>query len=273
MPELPEVEVVRCFLESHVVGKKILKVSTVNEKLRYKIPSNLNLSLQNMIIAKILRRGKYLILLFNDSKFSLLIHLGMTGYFRLIDQFKEKKHDHLIFFLDTKVLIFNDIRKFGFIKIYYEREVFDSSHLINMGVEPLSKSFNLKYFNSFRKRTVDLKGLLMNQSFIAGLGNIYCSEILYDARVSPLRKTNSLNTTEIVNIIKSTKKILKKSISFGGTTIKNFIVSEEKIGYFKNKLKVYSRDKKNCLRCFKGIIIKKIKQSGRSTFFCEKCQR
>ena len=142
-----------------------------------------------------------------------------------------------------------------------------------MGVEPLSKSFNLKYFNSFRKRTVDLKGLLMNQSFIAGLGNIYCSEILYDARVSPLRKTNSLNNSEILNIIKSTKKILKKSISFGGTTIKNFIVSEEKIGYFKNKLKVYSRDKKNCLRCFKGIIIKKIKQSGRSTFFCEKCQR
>ena len=78
----------RCFLESHVVGKKILKVSTVNEKLRYKIPSNLNLSLRNLIIAKILRRGKYLILLFNDSKFSLLIHLGMTGYFRLNDQFK-----------------------------------------------------------------------------------------------------------------------------------------------------------------------------------------
>jgi len=273
MPELPEVEVVRCFLESHIVGKKILKTSIVNEKLRYRIPSNLNLSLQNLIIAKILRRGKYLILLFKNSKFSLLIHLGMTGYFRLNDQFIEKKHDHLIFFLNTKVLIFNDIRKFGFIKIYYEREVFDSSHLINMGVEPLSKSFNLEYFNSFRKRTIDLKGLLMNQSFIAGLGNIYCSEILYDARVSPLRKTNSLNNSEIVNIIKSTKKILKKSISFGGTTIKNFIVSEEKIGYFKNKLKVYSREKKNCLRCFKGIIIKKIKQSGRSTFFCENCQK
>ena len=91
MPELPEVEVVRCFLESHIVGKKILKVSTVNEKLRYRIPSNLNLSLQNLIIAKILRRGKYLILLFKHSKSSLLIHLGMTGYFRLSDQMNEKK--------------------------------------------------------------------------------------------------------------------------------------------------------------------------------------
>ena len=142
-----------------------------------------------------------------------------------------------------------------------------------MGVEPLSKNLNLNYFNSLRKRTVDLKGLLMNQSFIAGLGNIYCSEILYDARVSPLRKINSLDNYEIDKNNKIYKKNFKKSISFGGTTIKNFIVSEEKIGYFKNKLKVYSRDKKNCLRCLKGIVIKKIKQSGRSTFFCEKCQK
>ncbi len=273
MPELPEVEVVRCFLESHIVGKKILKVFTVNEKLRYKIPSSLNLSLKNLIITKILRRGKYLILLFKSSKFSLLIHLGMTGYFRLIDELKERKHDHLIFFLEKKILIFNDIRKFGFVKIYFDQEIFNSSHLINMGVEPLSKKFNLNYFNSFKKRTVDLKGLLMNQSFIAGLGNIYCSEILHDAKISPLRKTNTLNNSEILGIIKSTKKILKRSISFGGTTIKNFIVSEEKIGYFKNKLKVYSRDKKKCLRCLKGIVIKKIKQSGRSTFFCERCQK
>ena len=263
----------RCFLESRIIGKKILKVSTVNEKLRYKVPSNLNLSLQNLIITKILRRGKYLILFFKESKLCLLIHLGMTGYFRLSDELVEKKHDHVIFFLKKKILVFNDIRKFGFIKTYCDNEIFFSSHLRNMGVEPLSKNFNLKYFNSFRKRTVDLKGLLMNQSFIAGLGNIYCSEILYDAKLSPLRKINSLNNLEIRNIVKSTKKILKRAISFGGTTIKNFIVSEEKIGYFKNKLKVYSRDKKNCFRCLKGILIKKIRQSGRSTFFCEKCQK
>ena len=273
MPELPEVEVVRCFLESRIVGKKILKVSTVNEKLRYKVPSNLSLRLQNLIIAKILRRGKYLILLFRNSKLSLLIHLGMTAYFRYSDELVEKKHDHVIFFFEKKVLTFNDIRKFGFVKIYSKNEVLHSSHIKNMGVEPLSKNLNFNYFNSFRKRSVDLKGLLMNQTFIAGLGNIYCSEILYDARVSPLRKINSLDNYEIIKIIKSTKKILKKAISFGGTTIKNFIVSEEKIGYFKNKLKVYSRDNKKCLRCFKGAIIRKIKQCGRSTFFCEKCQK
>ena len=263
----------RSFLESRIIGKKILKVSTVNEKLRYKVPSNLNLSLQNLIITKILRRGKYLILFFKDSKLSLLIHLGMTGYFRLSDELVEKNHDHVFFFFKKEILIFNDIRKFGFIKIYCVNEIFLSSHLTNMGVEPLSTNFNLNYFNSFRKRTVDLKGLLMNQSFIAGLGNIYCSEILFDARLSPLRKINSLNNLEIRNMVKSTKKILKRAISSGGTTIKNFIVSEEKIGYFKNKLKVYSRDKKNCFRCLKGILIIKIRQGGRSTFFCEKCQK
>ena len=90
--------------------------------------------------------------------------------------------------MKKKILIFNDIRKFGFIKIYCDNEIFFSSHLRNMGVEPLSKNFNLNYFNSFRKRTVDLKGLLMNQSFIAGLGNIYCSEILYDARLKSFTK-------------------------------------------------------------------------------------
>ena len=92
----------RCFLESRIVGKKILKVSTVNEKLRYKVPSNLNLSLQNLIITKILRRGKYLILFFKDSKLSLLIHLGMTGYFRLSDELVEKKHDHVFFFFEKR---------------------------------------------------------------------------------------------------------------------------------------------------------------------------
>ena len=115
------------------------------------ISSNLNLSLQNLIIAKILRRGKYLILFFKDSKLQLLIHLGMTGYFRLSDELVEKKHDHVIFFLKKKILIFNDVRKFVFIKTYRDNEIFFSSHLRNMGVEPLSKNFNLNYFNSFRK--------------------------------------------------------------------------------------------------------------------------
>ena len=111
----------------------------------------------------------------------------------------------------------------------------------------------------------------MNQNFVAGLGNIYCSEILFDAKISPKKRSKNLNNKQIKQIIKSTKKILYKAVSFGGTTIKNFVVSDEKIGYFKNKLMVYGRDGMSCFKCKNNIV--KIIQSGRSTFFCSQCQK
>ena len=264
---------VKNFFDLQVVGKRISKVNIINKKLRYQIPPRLNLKLSNLIISEILRRGKYLILLFKDSDISLLIHLGMTGYFRLNSFFKLKKHDHLVFQLTKEYLIFNDIRKFGFIKIYSVKKVFNCSHLKKIGIEPLSEEFNFKYFSDNCQRDIDLKSLLMDQSFLAGLGNIYCSEILYDAKLDPRKMSRSLLDSEIRNLIKSTKRILKKSILHGGTTIKNFIVSNEKIGYFKNELKVYGRDDKICYRCSENAIIEKIKQKGRSTFFCKKCQK
>ena len=274
MPELPEVEVVRSFLESRLVGKKILKINVISKKLRYEVPSNLNSKFSNAIITKILRRGKYLILLFNDLSSCLLVHLGMTGYFRTTTKLNPKKHDHIIFFLKKQFLIFNDIRKFGFFKIYKKKDLMISSHLKSMGVEPLTQDLNEKYFKLRSQRNIDVKSLLMDQSFISGLGNIYCSEILFEAKINPLRNSSTLNQKEIKEIIRSIKKILKKAISYGGTTIKNFIVSEEKIGYFKNELKVYSRENKICLRCSnEEYVIKKTKQKGRSTFFCKKCQK
>ncbi len=198
----------------------------------------------------------------------------MTGYFRMTTKLDPKKHDHIIFFFKKQFLIYNDIRKFGFFKIYNNNDLTISSHLKRMGVEPLSQDLNEKYFKLRSQRNIDVKSLLMDQSFISGLGNIYCSEILFEAKVNPLRNSLTLNKKEIKEIIRSIKKILKKAISFGGTTIKNFIVSEEKIGYFKNELKVYSRENKICLRCSnEKYIIKKTKQKGRSTFFCKKCQK
>ena len=273
MPELPEVQVVKNFFDLQVVGKRILRVYIINKKLRYQIPPRLNSKLSNLIISEILRRGKYLILLFKNSDISLLIHLGMTGYFRLNSFFKPEKHDHIVFQLTNEYLIFNDIRKFGFIKIYSAKNIFNCSHLKKIGIEPLSEELNFKYFRDNCQRDIDLKTLLMDQSFLAGLGNIYCSEILFDARLDPRKKSNSLLISEIKNLIESIKKILNKSIIHGGTTIKNFIVSNEKIGYFKNELKVYGRDNKSCFRCSGNEIIEKIKQKGRSTFFCKKCQK
>ena len=272
MPELPEVEVVKNFLSSNFNGKGIQKTKIINKKLRYEIKSNIAKKIINLIIKKIYRKGKYLILLF-ENNYSLLIHLGMTGYFRVLSKEHFIKHDHLIFYFKSKLLIYNDIRKFGFIKFYKPEEVLNSSHLEKIGPEPFSKKYNFHYFKLNSNKTTNIKNLLMNQNFVAGLGNIYCSEILFDARVNPNKICKNLDNTQIKKIIRSTKKILLKAIKFGGTTIKNFAVSEEKIGYFKNELKVYGKENINCIRCSKIIKIKKIIQNGRSTFYCSNCQK
>ena len=272
MPELPEVEVVKNFLKSNFNHKRIQKIKIINKKLRYEIKPSISKYFVNLIITKICRRGKYLILLFNN-KFTLLIHLGMTGYFRISNEEKLIKHDHLIFYFESRLLIFNDIRKFGFIKFYKPQEVFSSSHLSTIGPEPFSKKYDFDYFKNHSKKKTNIKNLLMNQNFVAGLGNIYCSEILYDAKVNPKKICKNLKNEQIKKIIDSTRKILNKAIKYGGTTIKNFIVSDEKIGYFKNELKVYGKENLDCIRCSKIAKIKKIMQNGRSTFFCPNCQK
>ena len=271
MPELPEVETVKIFLRENVVKKKTLSIKIQNENLRFKVSKKIGSKLRNSIITNILRRGKYLIFLY-ENNFSLLFHLGMTGSFRMQRIKKTRKHDHMIFNIENNFLIFNDIRKFGFAKIYEKDQIFQSIHLKHLGPEPLGPDFDIEYFMNHSKRRTNIKNLLMNQSFVAGLGNIYCSEILHDSRIHPAREVSSLSDNELKKIIFSTKLVLEKAIELGGTTIKNFVVSDEKIGYFKNNLKVYGRENSHCLRCKGKQKVTKIVQSGRSTFFCNICQ-
>ena len=195
----------------------------------------------------------------------------MTGFFRIERTYEFRKHDHLIFNFTKKNLVFNDIRKFGFVKIFNDKEIFKCSHLKHLGPEPLSSKFCYKYFKKNLNRKTNIKNLLMNQSFVAGLGNIYCSEILFRSNVKPTRPIRLIKDYEIYKIVKSVKEILLNSIKLGGTTIKNFVVSDEKIGYFKNNLMVYGRNEMNCFKCKNKIA--KITQSGRSTFFCSQCQK
>ena len=270
MPELPEVETVKVFLEKNVVNEKTKSVKIENENLRFVITTNVSQILSNSIITKILRRGKYLLFLYNNN-FTLLFHLGMTGFFRIERKYESRKHDHLIFNFAKKKLIFNDVRKFGFVKIFNAKEIFNCSHLKNLGPEPLSSKFCYEYFKNNLNRKTNIKNLLMNQSFVAGLGNIYCSEILFRSNIKPIRPINLIKDYEIIKIVNSVKKILLNSIKLGGTTIKNFVVSDEKIGYFKNKLMVYGRNEMSCLKCKNKIA--KITLSGRSTFFCSQCQK
>ena len=270
MPELPEVETVKVFLRKNVINEKTLSVKIVNKNLRFVINKDISKILSNSNITKIYRRGKYLLFLY-DNEHTLLFHLGMTGFFRIERKYDFRMHDHLIFKFLKKKLVFNDVRKFGFVKIFKNKEIVNCSHLKNLGPEPLSSKFCYEYFKRNLNRKTNIKNLLMNQNFVAGLGNIYCSEILFRSNIKPTRPIRLIKDYEIYKIVNSVKEILLNSIKLGGTTIKNFVVSNEKIGYFKNELMVYGRNEMSCLKCKNKIV--KITQSGRSTFFCTQCQK
>ena len=273
MPELPEVETVRLALKKEILNEKILSVQILNKNLRYPIDSNFSNKVINKKIKKISRRGKYLIL-FLTKNITILLHLGMTGYFRFCKTNNPLKHDHIILDFKDKKLIYNDVRKFGFVKVYGSKNINMSEHLVKLGLEPLDEKFNI---NSLRKSINNskqaIKSYLMNFKNIVGIGNIYSSEILFDSSIHPCKLSSAISDEEIERLIISTKKILRKAIKLGGTSIKDYKDPQGKIGYFKNQLKVYSRDNKPCVNCKKNVMIKKIIIQGRSTFFCEKCQK
>ena len=287
MPELPEVEVVKKSLETRLKNLTIKRVNIINNKLRYKIDSKLFSKIKGQKIISIQRRSKYLLINLNKNS-TILAHLGMTGKFFIIDNSKKYKtsfyysfkkndikHDHIIFILNKKIkLVYNDVRKFGFIKIFNTTNVFKCSHLASLGPEPLSRNFNLNYFNKyiFNKKT-KIKDLIMNQKFVAGLGNIYCNEVLYLCKINPARSVKKIKKEEIKKIIKFIKIILKQAIQLRGSSIKNFSSTEGQGGNFQQKFQVYGREKTSCSRLKCLGTIKKVYTSNRSSFFCPKCQR
>ena len=287
MPELPEVEVVKKSLKSSINNSIIRKVTIKTTKLRYKVSKKEISKVINKKILSVERRSKYLLInLENDL--TILCHLGMTGKFFIIRKNKIKKtsfyyqlnkndikHNHVIFHMsNSTILIYNDVRKFGFLKIIKSKNIYTSSHLKYLGPEPLSNAFNLKYFTDYiknKKKTI--KDALMDQKFIAGLGNIYVNEILFSSRICPKTKTNRISKLDAKNMIRNTQKILKKSITEGGSSIKNFENSEGKQGIFQQRFKVYGRDEKKCLRIKCGGIIRKTVISNRASFYCKRCQK
>ena len=284
MPELPEVEITKKTLQKYVQDQYITDVKIKNYNLRYKINKNFRKNVIKKKIKKITRRSKYLIFHLSDKTF-FIIHLGMTGRIlvgknnTLLDtsfyssNSSIDKHNHLYFFFKKYVMIYNDTRRFGFIKFYSEEELLKSSHLIHLGVEPLSKSLNFCYFKErikgFKK---SIKNTLMDQSFICGLGNIYVNEALFISKISPERISFQIKDNEIILLIKSIKTILKKSIVFGGSTIKDFHNSQGKSGQFQNFFKVYGKEGQGCPRSSCNGTIQRSVISSRATFFCTKCQ-
>ena len=289
MPELPEVEVVKRSLERKILNSIIKKVQIYDYKLRYKVDKEISKKLVGKKIKKIERRSKFLIFEIDKSHL-MVVHLGMTGKFFFIDRNKEKfktsfyylldyqkdqKHNRVVFFLNkNRKLIYNDVRKFGFIKLYQSNDKIRISHLNNLGPEPLKKKWNFKYFKDYiinRKRNV--KNILMDQKFVSGLGNIYVNEILFRSGVRPNREVSKLKSLEIKKIIKYSKIILKSSIKLGGSTIKDFSSENGKKGVFQQYFKVYGRKDKKCSNVDCNNIVIKTTISSRATFFCKKCQK
>ena len=289
MPELPEVEVVKRSLTNKTQNLIIKAVKINDGRLRYKINRNKIKKIIGLKFKKISRRSKYLLFFF-DKDIVMLVHLGMTGKFFFVNskrrkyktsfyydlnEEKDKKHDRIIFDLsnDNK-LIYNDIRKFGFIKFVKRVSLDQNIHLKHLGPEPLSTEFSVEYFKNFikgRERTI--KDLLMDQKFISGLGNIYVNEILFFSGVRPTKKIKKLTNSEIQKIIKFSKKIITKAIILGGSSIKDFSSGSGKKGLFQQHFSVYGKKGENCsnVKCLGKI--KKIVISNRASFFCSKCQK
>ena len=289
MPELPEVEVVKRSLKRKIQNLVIKKVKIIDKNLRYKVNKDEIIKLNGSKIKNILRRSKFLIFEFNKG-FVMLVHLGMTGKFFFIDKknrkyktsfyykldpHKDSKHDRVIFHLQNQQkLIYNDVRKFGFIKIINNKLLKNNDHLKNLGPEPLAKNFNYDYFKKYiNKRKRNIKDILMDQKFVSGLGNIYVNEILFKSNIKPFRMIFTLKNIEIRKIITNTKKILKNSIELGGSSIKDFLSDNGKKGNYQQYFKVYGRQGEKCSNgdC-RNIVIRTV-ISNRATFYCKGCQK
>ena len=286
MPELPEIEIVKRSLFKIANKAKIVDVKIYNKNLRYKIPNMFSKELIGEKIIKVSRRSKYLI--FHLKKKILIAHFGMSGKILAMRTHDNKifktsfyynlniinKHNHIYFILNNGfVLIYNDVRRFGFFKIFKGTKLNKIKFIKKLGLEPSSKLFNFKYFTSYIKnKKKNIKNLLMDQSFISGLGNIYVNEALFMSNIHPLRLCKFLKNKEIKKLIFNIKKILLISISKGGSSIKNFNDTLGKNGSFQQFFKVYDRENKNCSRISCKGTIKKINISNRSSFYCDICQ-
>ena len=273
IPELPEVETIRRGLEKYLVGKNIIDIEVRDPKLSHGLLQGHEYHRFGDKVVSVRRFGKGLVIDLKNN-YSITIHIKMTG--QLIFRENEKndlsnKHTRVIFKLDDDTnLYFNDIRRFGWIKIVKTSEVKNLPFFKQLGPEPF-RDFTLKYFQSIvKKNNSPIKSLLMDQSKISGLGNIYANDTLNLARINPLKKSSNLNPKEISILYKSIHDVLKKGLKFGGASQTNYVDASGQKGNYQKHFLVYDREGEKCFNC-RGII-KKIKLAGRGTYFCLNCQ-
>ncbi len=273
MPELPEVETICRSLEPKIIGHRIQKVAIFNEKtIKSPSPQLFAASLQGEEITGLDRWGKYLIIEIGSS-LVLVVHLRMTGRLLFVDAGDSvSKYTRVIFYLDQgKELHFHDVRKFGTMHLVKRQQLDDFPPFQVLGYDALDQRLNLSVFMDMLKgRRGQVKGLLLNQSFIAGIGNIYANEILWKSGIQPQRTADSLNFREQERLYQAMRDIIELAIKHHGTTLRDYVDGDGNRGEFQNMLSVHGREGEPCLSCGERVV--KIKQGGRGTYFCPSCQ-
>jgi len=277
MPELPEVESLRRILTRSAVGRTIVGARIGKLPLRRRVVPDFGAMIAGRTIERISRRAKYLMFeLSGDS--IILAHLGMSGSIThrhggFDAREFDVKHDHLEFALDdASRLVYNDPRRFGMVRLITSDDLGAIAELKGIGPEPLSSDFNAEYLvEEARGKKVAIKNLIMDQKIVAGVGNIYASEILFYAHVRPTRRAGRVKRAEIDLIVEFTPKVLRAAIGSGGTTFRSYRDSRGKPGAFSKRLMVYGREDEPCYVC--GISIRNVVVGQRASFYCPKCQR
>lgn len=270
MPELPEVETTVAGLRAVLDGELIARAEPRRADLRWPIPVDLRQRLTGARVMRLARRAKYG-LIHTDRDDVLIFHLGMSGRWR-VDPEEIEKHDHFI--LETgsgRVVALNDHRRFGSLDIVRAGEIDHYRHFAAMGPEPLSDDFDTKALVAALKgRTAPIKAMLLNQSVVAGLGNIYVCEALHMAGISPSQPAGKLTRPKLAKLVTAIKTVLAAAIKAGGSSLRDFAAPDGELGYFAKDWLVYGRAGQSC-HC--GATVRRRVDSGRSTFYCPKCQR
>ena len=272
MPELPEVETIVRYLNSSIANKTIKNIRLFREKNILTGAKEFIPSLIGETFLSVSRRAKYLVFHLTNNKV-IVSHLRMEGKYFLIKTTPEiKKHDLLIYdFTDGTSLVYNDVRKFGTIELWHENDYLSSPSLVSLGGEPFSYDENEFYKKLIGHKKTPIKEELLDQKLIVGIGNIYASEILFEAKINPRRLASDINFAEAKNILSITQKILSEAIKEGGSTIRSYHPQEGVSGKMQNNLKVYGKENELCPNC--GTPIRRIFMGGRSTFYCPHCQK
>ena len=270
MPELPEVETIRRSLLPRVTGRKIEQVEVRERRLRRPIAADFEQRLAGRRIEDIARRGKYLLFALDAGEW-LVVHLGMSGSLEVKPAADgTAPHDHVTLHLDRGgVVVFNDPRRFGLMHIV---DAAGLARATNTGPDPIAEEWSGERLHALvRGRQRPIKNILMDQTLIAGIGNIYANEILHLARIRPRRRGHTLRRREVDALVGAMRTVLLDAVRLGGSSISDFRDGDGKPGYFQLHFRVYDRDGQPCHNC--GTAIRRIVLVGRSSFYCPVCQR